>query len=114
MCWGCISQCCKVFVFYDVYSFFLKLLNYSLEKESEKLLITTCISKIGSIESIEVVLNFDQKNWPDFVGERSYLEDLLEEHFSPDDWYFVSSSDTEPANLQQWKFDSLAVIKKET
>ena len=91
-----------------------KLLNYSLEKESEKLLITTCISKIGSIESIEVVLNFDQKNWPDFVGERSYLEDLLEEHFSPDDWYFVSSSDTEPANLQQWKFDSLAVIKKET
>ena len=77
-----------------------KLLNYRLEKESEKLLITTCISKIGSVETIEIVLNFDQKDWPDFVDERSYLEDLLEEHISPDDWYFVPSFDIEPANLQ--------------
>ena len=44
-----------------------KLLNYRLEKESGKLLITICISKIGSVETIETVLNFDQKDWPDFV-----------------------------------------------
>ena len=24
MCWGCISQCCKVFLFYDFYRFFLE------------------------------------------------------------------------------------------
>ena len=56
-----------------------KVLNCRLEKESEKLLITTGISKIGSVETLEIVLNFDQKDWPDFVDERSYLEDLLEE-----------------------------------
>ena len=78
-----------------------KPLNYRLKKESEKLLITTCISKIGSVESIEVVLNFGQKDWPDFMDERSYLEDLLQEHISPDDWYFVPSFDNEPAKLQQ-------------
>ena len=73
-------------------------------------MITTGISKIGSVETIEIVLNFDQKDWPDFVDERSYLEDLLEEHISPDDWTSISSSDIEPGNLQQWKFDSLVVF----
>ena len=41
------------------------------------------------------------------MDERSYLEDLLEEYISPDDWCFVPSFDIEPANLRQWKFDSL-------
>ena len=49
------------------------------------------MSKIGSAETIEMVLNFDQKDWPDFVDQCSYLEDLLEEHISPDDSYFVPS-----------------------
>ena len=79
-------------------------------KENEKLLITTCISKNGSVETIEIVLNFDQKDCPDFVDARSYLEDLLEEHISPADWYFVPSFDIEPANLRQWKFDSLVAF----
>ena len=87
-----------------------KLLNYRFEKESKKRLITTCMSKIGSVETIEINLNFDQKDWPDFVDKCSYLEDLLEEHISPDDWYFVPSFDIEPANLRQWKFDSLVVF----
>ena len=87
-----------------------KVLNCRLEKESEKLLITTGISKIGSVETLEIVLNFDQKDWPDFVDERSCLEDLLEEHISPDDWYFVLSFYIERANLRQWKFDSLVVF----
>ena len=68
------------------------------------------MSKIGSVETIEMVLNFDQKDWPDFVDQCSYLEDLLEEHISPDDSYFVPSFDIEPANLQQWKFHSLVVF----
>ena len=76
-------------------------MNYRLKRENEKLLITTCISKIGSVETIEIVLNFDKKDWPDFVDEHSYLEDLLEEHISPDDWYFVPPFDIEPANLYQ-------------
>ena len=66
-------------------------MNYRLEKVSEKLLITNCISKIGSVETIEIVLNFDQKDPSNFVDERSYLEDLLEEYTSPDDRYFVPS-----------------------
>ena len=47
-------------------TFHRKYLNYRLEKESEKLLITTCISKIGTIETVELVYNFDKKNWFDF------------------------------------------------
>ena len=53
-----------------------KLLNYrlkSIETDSEKLLISYCISKIGSVKTIEIVLNFDQKDWLDFSDVRSYL-----------------------------------------
>ena len=53
-----------------------KLLNYrlkSIETDSEKLLISYCISKIGSVKTIEIVLNFDQKDWLDFLDVRSYL-----------------------------------------
>ena len=42
-----------------------KILNYRLkliETDSEKLLITYCISKIGSVKTIEIVSNFDQKD----------------------------------------------------
>ena len=52
------------------------LLNYrlkSIETDSEKLLISYCISKIGSVKTIEIVLNFDQKDWLDFSDVRSYL-----------------------------------------
>ena len=54
-----------------------KLFNYKFEKENEKRLITTCMSKIGSVETIEINLNFDQKDWPDFVEKCSYLEDIF-------------------------------------
>ena len=73
-----------------------KLLNYRLnliKTDSEKLLITYCISKIRSVTTIDIVLNFDQKDWLDFVDVRSYLEDLLEENSFPADWYFVPSYD---------------------
>ena len=53
-----------------------KLFNYrlkSIETDSEKLLISYCISKIGSVKTIEIVLNFDQKDWLDFSDVRSYL-----------------------------------------
>ena len=66
-------------------------MNYRLEKESKKLLITTCISKIGTVETVELVYNFDQKNWFDFFTERSFVEDLLEEHISSNEWHFVPS-----------------------
>ena len=78
-------------------------MNHRLEKESEKLLITTCISKLGSAETIEIVLNFDKKDWPHFVDEKSYLEDLLED-------IFLQIIGIQPANLCQWKFDSLVVF----
>ena len=73
-------------------------------------LLGYCISKIGSVKTIKIVLNFDKKHWLDFADVRSSLEDLLEEYISPTDWYFVPSFDIEPANLWQWKFDSLVVF----
>ena len=53
-----------------------KLFNYrlkSIETDSEKLLISYCVSKIGSVKTIEIVLDFDQKDWLDFSDVRSYL-----------------------------------------
>ena len=85
-------------------------MNYRLEKESEKCLITTCISKIGTVETVELVYNFDQKNWFDFFTERSFVEDLFEERNFLNEWYFVPSFTIEPANLSHWKFDSLVVF----
>ena len=91
-------------------TFCQKLLNYRLEKESVKLLITTSISKIGTVKTVELVYNFDQKNWFDFFTERSFVEDLLEELISSNEWYFVPSFNIEPANLSHWKFDLLVVF----
>ena len=79
------SNHCKTLPFYFFFSkmttayqtFGRKLFNYRSEKENEKRLITTCMSKIGSVETIEINLNFDQKDWPDFVDKCSYLEDLF-------------------------------------
>ena len=59
---------------------------------------------------MELAHNFDQKNWFDFFTERSFLEDLLGWHISLTDWYFIPSFDIEPANLLQWKFNSLVVF----
>ena len=39
-----------------------ELLNYRIERENEKLLITLRISKIGAIKTIEIVINFDEKS----------------------------------------------------
>ena len=50
-------------------TFCRKLLNYRLEKKSEKLLITICISKIGTVETVKLVYKFDKKNWFDFFTE---------------------------------------------
>ena len=86
-------------------TFLWKLLNYRLEIESEKLLITTCISKIGTVETVELVYNFDQKNWFDLFAELQFLEDLLEQHITPTEWYFVPSFDIKPADiliLESW------------
>ena len=72
--------------------------------------ITYCISKIGSVKTIQIVLDFYQKDWFDFADVYSYLEDLLEEHIYPDDWYFVPSYGIKPSNSVQIKFDSLVVF----
>ena len=73
------------------------------------------MSKIGSVETIEMVLNFDQKYWPDFVDQCSYLEDLLEEHISPDDSYFVPSWYwTSKSTAMEISFFSSVFTKKET
>ena len=56
-----------------------KLLSYRIENESGKPLIAFCIRKIGTVETIEIVFNFDQAHWFDFLTVRSSPEDFLEE-----------------------------------
>ena len=79
-------------------------------KRNWKALITMCISKIGNIETVETVLNFDEENWLGFLSERSFIEETLKDKILPNKWYFVASYNIEPAVIRCWKFDYLLVF----
>lgn len=74
------------------------------------LLVTSCISRIGAIERIEKDLNFAEKKWFHFLTERSNIEEILQEHISSTNWYLVLSYNLKPADLKQWKIDSLVAL----
>ena len=44
-------------------------MGYEVERESDKLTVSSCVSKTGCIETINIVLKFDQKYWLDFVED---------------------------------------------
>ena len=46
-----------------------KVLGFKVERESDKLTVSSCVSKTECIETINIVLNFDQKNWLGFVDD---------------------------------------------
>ena len=78
-------------------------MGFKVERESDKLTVSSCVSKTECIETINIVLNFRSKKLAWFC-ERSYLEDLLQKHFSSDDWYFVPSFNIKSADNCSWKF----------
>ena len=63
-----------------------KLIQCRFERSSEKLQINLVVYP-G--EKIKITLCFSSENYEFASQEREFIEDLLEEDFSPDGWYLV-------------------------
>ena len=88
------------------------ILNYRAECEHEEnLCLFICIFKIGPIETVELMFNFDEKNWEKISNQRLVIEELLKNFISHDNWYFVPLFNIEKALSFRLLFDSLIKFK---
>ena len=88
------------------------ILNYRVECEHEEnLRLFICIFKIGPIETVELMFNFDEKNWEKICNQRLVVEELLKNFISYDNWYFVPLFNIEKALGFRFLFDSLIKLK---
>ena len=88
------------------------ILNYRVECEyEENLRLFICIFKIGPIETVELMFNFDEKNWEKIHNQDLVIEGLLKNFISYDNWYFAPSFNIEKALGFRFLFDSLTKFK---
>ena len=81
---------------FDNKEFRRTILKYRIKCEHEKsFCFFICIFKIGSIETVELMFNFDGKNREKNYNQRLVIEELLKNFISPDNWYFVPSFNIE-------------------
>ena len=75
------------------------ILNYRVKCEyEENLRLFICIFKIGSMETVELMFHFNEKNWEKVCNQRLVIEKLLKNFISPDNWNFVPSFNIEKAS----------------
>ena len=99
-------------MFFDDKEFRRIILKYRVEcKHKENLHLFICIFKIGLIETVELMFNFDEKNWEKICNQRLVIEELLKNFILYDNWYFVSSYKIEKALGFKFLFDSLIKFK---
>ena len=70
------------------------ILNYRVKcKHEENLCLFICIFKIGPIETVELMFNFDKKNWEKFKiwNQRLVIKELFKNFILHNNWYFVPS-----------------------
>ena len=88
------------------------ILNYRVEcRHEENIRLFICIFKIGPIETVELMFNFGEKNWGKTCYQRLFIEELLKNFLSYDNWYFVPSFNIEKALGFRFLFDSLIKFK---
>ena len=88
------------------------ILNYRVEcRHEENIRLFICIFKIGPIETVELMFNFGEKNWGKTCYQRLFIEELLKNFLSYDNWYFVPSFSIEKALGFRFLFDSLIKFK---
>ena len=88
------------------------ILNYRVEcRHEENIRLFICIFKIGPIETVELMFNFDEKNWEKICNQRLVVEELLKNFISYDNWYFVPLFNIEKALGFRFLFDSLIKFK---
>ena len=62
---------------FDNKKFHRIILNYRVEfKHEENVRLFICIFKIGPIEIVELMFNFDEKNWEKISNQRLVVEEL--------------------------------------
>ena len=99
-------------MFFDYKEFHRIILNYRVEYEHEEnLRLFICIFKIGPNETVELMFNFDEKNWEKICNQRLVIEELLKNFISHDNWYFVPLFNIEKALSFRLLFDSLIKFK---
>ena len=88
------------------------ILNYRVKCEHEEsLCLFICIFKIGPIETVELMFNFDEKNWEKICNQRLVIKELLKNFILYDNWYFVPLFNIEKALGFRFLFDSLIKLK---
>ena len=88
------------------------ILNYRVQcRHEENIRLFICIFKIGPIETVELMFNFGEKNWGKTCYQRLFIEELLKNFLSYDNWYFVPSFNIEKALGFRFLFDSLIKFK---
>ena len=91
------------------------ILNYRVKWEHEEnLRLFIYIFKIGSIGTIELMFNFNGKNWEKICNQHLVIEELLKNFISPDNWYFVPSFNIEKASGIEKAFLYTSLIKFES
>ena len=97
---------------FDDKEFHRIILNYRVECEHEEnLRLFICIFKIGPIETVELMFNFDVKKWEKICNECLVIKELLKNFISYDNWYFVPLFNIEEALGFRFLFDSLIKFK---
>ena len=87
-------------------------LNYRLEcKLEENLHLFLFIFKIGPIETVKLMLNFDKKNSEKICNQRLVIEERLKNFISHNNWYFVPSVNIEKALGFIFLYNSLIKFK---
>ena len=99
-------------MFFDYKEFLRIILNYRVEYEHEQnFRLFICICKIGPNETVELMFNFDKKNWEKICNQCLVIEELLQNFVSYDNWCFVPSFNKEKAPGFRFLFDSLIKFK---
>ena len=80
-------------------------------KYKENLHLFVCIFKIGPIETVELIFNFDEKNWEKICNQCLVIEELLKNYILYNKWYFVLSYEIEKVLGFRFLFDSLIKFK---
>ena len=97
---------------FDYKQFHRIILNYIVKcKHEENLRLFICIFKIGPIETVELMFNFDEKNQEKICNQRLLIKELLKNFISFDNWYFVLSFNIEKTLGFRYLFDSLIKFK---
>ena len=67
--------------------------------------------RLVQLKQLNLMFNFDEKNWEKICNQRLVIEELLKNFISHDNWYFVPLFNIEKTLSFRLLFDSLIKFK---